>query len=288
MKTILVTGANGQLGNSIRQLSAGYPQFAFVFTDVDTLDICDAQAVDAFVREKQADYILNCAAYTAVDKAEEEEALCLRINRDAVRNLGEAARAAGARMVHVSTDYVFDGTNYLPYVETDKTCPASVYGRTKLAGEQALQEVCPDAVIIRTAWLYSQWGKNFVKTMQNLTASHDTLKVVFDQVGTPTYAGDLAAVISHIIETNQLDKTGIYHFSNEGVCSWFDFAKIICELSGNTCDIQPCYSEEFPSPVKRPHFSVLDKSKLKQTFGFKVPYWTDSLKKCIAELAEAK
>lgn len=148
MKTILVTGANGQLGNSIRQLSAGYPQFAFVFTDVDTLDICDAQAVDAFVREKQADYILNCAAYTAVDKAEEEEALCLRINRDAVRNLGEAARAAGARMVHVSTDYVFDGTNYLPYVETDKTCPASVYGRTKLAGEQALQEVCPDAVII--------------------------------------------------------------------------------------------------------------------------------------------
>jgi nucleoside-diphosphate-sugar epimerase len=169
-----------------------------------------------------------------------------------------------------------------------ETNPLGVYGKTKLAGEKSIEATGCKHIIIRTAWLYSQWGKNFVKTMQNLTASHDTLKVVFDQVGTPTYAGDLAAVISHIIETNQLDKTGIYHFSNEGVCSWFDFAKIICELSGNTCDIQPCYSEEFPSPVKRPHFSVLDKSKLKQTFGFKVPYWTDSLKKCIAELAEAK
>ena len=199
MKTILVTGANGQLGNSIRQLSAGYPQFAFVFTDVDTLDICDAQAVDAFVREKQADYILNCAAYTAVDKAEEEEALCLRINRDAVRNLGEAARAAGARMVHVSTDYVFDGTNYLPYVETDKTCPASVYGRTKLAGEQALQEVCPDAVIIRTAWLYSEFGTNFVKTMLRLGNERVQLSVVFDQIGSPPYAGDLAAAILAVL-----------------------------------------------------------------------------------------
>ena len=168
MKTILVTGANGQLGNSIRRLAAGYPQYAFVFTDVDTLDICDAQAVDAFVKEKQADYIINCAAYTAVDKAEDDEPLCLRINRDAVRNLGEAARMAGARVIHVSTDYVFDGTNHLPYVETDNTCPASVYGRTKLAGEQALLEVCPDAVIIRTAWLYSEFGNNFVKTMLRL------------------------------------------------------------------------------------------------------------------------
>ena len=172
MKTILVTGANGQLGNSIRQLAAGYPQYAFVFTDVDTLDICDAQAVDAFVKEKQADYIINCAAYTAVDKAEDDEALCFRINRDAVRNLGEAARMAGARVIHVSTDYVFDGTNHLPYVETDVTCPASAYGRTKLAGEQALQEVCPDAVIIRTAWLYSEFGNNFVKTMLRLSLIH--------------------------------------------------------------------------------------------------------------------
>ena len=175
MKTILVTGANGQLGNSIRRLAAGYPQYAFVFTDVDTLDICDAQAVDAFVKEKQADYIINCAAYTAVDKAEDDEPLCLRINRDAVRNLGEAARMAGARVIHVSTDYVFDGTNHLPYVETDNTCPASVYGRMKLAGEQALQEVCPDAVIIRTAWLYSEFGNNFVKTMLRLGNEREQL-----------------------------------------------------------------------------------------------------------------
>ena len=210
------------------------------------------------------------------------------MNHIAPGYLARDAQRRGAAIIQVSTDYVFDGTAHIPYTEEEPTCPASVYGSTKLAGEQAVMDGCEKAVIIRTAWLYSQWGKNFVKTMQNLTASHDTLKVVFDQVGTPTYAGDLAAVISHIIETNQLDKTGIYHFSNEGVCSWFDFAKIICELSGNTCDIQPCYSEEFPSPVKRPHFSVLDKSKLKQTFGFKVPYWTDSLKKCIAELAEAK
>lgn len=195
MKTILVTGANGQLGNSIRRLAAGYPQYAFVFTDVDTLDICDAQAVNAFVKEKQVDYIINCAAYTAVDKAEDDEALCLRINRDAVRNLGEAARMAGARVIHVSTDYVFDGTNHLPYVETDNTCPASVYGRTKLAGEQALQEVCPDAVIIRTAWLYSEFGNNFVKTMLRLGNEREQLSVVFDQIGSPTYAGDLAAAI---------------------------------------------------------------------------------------------
>ncbi len=199
MKTILVTGANGQLGNSIRQLAAGYPQYAFVFTDVDTLDICDAQAVDAFVKEMQAGYIINCAAYTAVDKAEDNEALCLSINRDAVRNLGEAARAAGARVIHVSTDYVFDGTNHLPYVETDRTCPASVYGRTKLAGEQALQEVCPDAVIIRTAWLYSEFGNNFVKTMLRLGYEREQLPVVFDQVGSPTYAGDLAAAILAVL-----------------------------------------------------------------------------------------
>ena len=199
MKTILVTGANGQLGNSIRRLAAGYPQYAFVFTDVDTLDICDAQAVNAFVKEKQVDYIINCAAYTAVDKAEDDEALCLRINRDAVRNLGEAARMAGARVIHVSTDYVFDGTNHLPYVETDNTCPASVYGRTKLAGEQALQEVCPDAVIIRTAWLYSEFGNNFVKTMLRLGNEREQLSVVFDQIGSPTYAGDLAAAIFAVL-----------------------------------------------------------------------------------------
>ena len=220
MKTILVTGANGQLGNSIRRLAAGYPQYAFVFTDVDTLDICDAQAVDAFVKEKQADYIINCAAYTAVDKAEDDEPLCLRINRDAVWNLGEAARMAGARVIHVSTDYVFDGTNHLPYVETDNTCPASVYGRTKLAGEQALQEVCPDAVIIRTAWLYSEFGNNFVKTMLRLGNERGQLSVVFDQIGSPTYAGDLAAAVLSVLVQAETGAfvPGIYHYSNAGWC----------------------------------------------------------------------
>ena len=250
---ILVTGANGQLGHEM-QICAKNSNHKFVFTDVaegyEKLDITNLDAIREKVKENDIQVIVNCAA--------------------------------------VSTDYVFQGDKNIPCKEDWETNPLGVYGKTKLAGEKSIEATGCKHIIIRTAWLYSQWGKNFVKTMQNLTASHDTLKVVFDQVGTPTYAGDLAAVITHIIETNQLDKTGIYHFSNEGVCSWFDFAKIICELSGNTCDIQPCYSEEFPSPVKRPHFSVLDKSKLKQTFGFKVPYWTDSLKKCIAELAEAK
>ena len=227
MKTILVTGANGQLGNSIRRLAAGYPQYAFVFTDVDKHCILD-------VKEKQVDYIINCAAYTAVDKAEDDEALCLRINRDAVRNLGEAARMAGARVIHVSTDYVFDGTNHLPYVETDNTCPASVYGRTKLAGEQALQEVCPDAVIIRTAWLYSEFGNNFVKTMS----------VVSAQIGSPTYAGDLAAAIFAVLVQAEADAfvPGIYHYSNEGVCSWYDFAVKIMELGNAPCRVLPIES----------------------------------------------
>ena len=286
MKTILVTGANGLLGKSIRQLSAGYPQFAFVLTKIDSLDICDAQAVDAFVREKQADYILNCAAYTAVDKAEEEEALCLRINRDAVRNLGEAARAAGARMVHVSTDYVFDGTNYLPYVETDKTCPASVYGRTKLAGEQALQEVCPDAVIIRTAWLYSEFGTNFVKTMLRLGIEREQLSVVFDQIGSPTYAGDLAAAILAVLVRAEEGAfvPGIYHFSNEGVCSWYDFAVKIMELGNARCHVLPIESKDYPAKAARPHFSVLNKAKIKTTYRISIPHWEASLRTCIARL----
>ena len=285
MKTILVTGANGQLGNSIRQLAAGYPQYAFVFTDVDTLDICDAQAVDAFVKEKQADYIINCAAYTAVDKAEDDEALCFRINRDAVRNLGEAARMAGARVIHVSTDYVFDGTNHLPYVETDATCPASVYGRTKLAGEQALQEVCPDAVIIRTAWLYSVYGNNFVKTMIRLGNEREKLGVVFDQIGTPTYANDLARAIFAAI--NRGIVPGIYHFSDEGVCSWYDFTVAIHRIAGITsCKVSPLHTDEYPAKAPRPQYSVLDKTKIKKTFGIGIPHWEESLQVCIERLAQ--
>lgn len=283
MKTVLVTGANGQLGNSIRQRVAGYPGYAFLFTDVDTLDICDASAVHAYVKEKKVDYVLNCAAYTAVDKAEEDEALCLRINRDAVRNLGEAAHRVGARVIHVSTDYVFDGTNYLPYVETDVTCPASVYGRTKLAGEQALQEACPDAVIIRTAWLYSEYGNNFVKTMLRLGNEKDEIRVVFDQIGSPTYAGDLAVAILTILEKAEGGSfvPGIYHFSDEGVCSWYDFTVKILQLAGLKARVLPIETKDYPAKAARPHFSVLNKAKIKATYGLTVPHWEESLHACL-------
>ena len=236
------------------------------------------------VKENHIEVIVNCAAYTNVDKAETDYDTADLLNNTAAGNLAEAMKEVNGTLVHVSTDYVFQGDRNVPCKEDWETNPLGVYGKTKLAGERSIEATGCHAIIIRTAWLYSPFGKNFVKTMQNLTATKETLKVVFDQVGTPTYAGDLAAAIFHIIETRQLQKTGVYHFSNEGVCSWYDFAKLICELSGNTCDIQPCYSEEFPSPVKRPHFSVLDKSKIKRTFGVKVPYWTDSLRVCINEL----
>lgn len=289
MKTILVTGADGQLGKSLRRLAAGYPQYAFLFTDVDTLDICDAQAVSAFVREKQADYIINCAAYTAVDRAEDDEALCLRINRDAVRYLGEAAQAVGARVIHVSTDYVFDGAHHLPYVETDETCPASVYGRTKLAGEQALLAVCPeDAVIIRTAWLYSEFGNNFVKTMLRLGKEREQLSVVFDQIGSPTYAGDLAAALLTVLRRAEEGTfvPGIYHFSDEGVCSWYDFAVKIMELGDVSCHVLPIESKDYPAKAPRPYFSVLNKAKIKALYGVKIPHWEQSLRLCFERLAQ--
>ncbi len=288
MKTILVTGADGQLGKSIRRLAVEYPQYTFVFTDVDTLDICDAQAVSAFVREKHADYIINCAAYTAVDRAEDDEALCLRINRDAVRHLGEAAQAVGARVIHISTDYVFDGAHYLPYVETDKACPASVYGHTKLAGEQVLQMVCPEAVIIRTAWLYSEFGSNFVKTMLRLGKERGQLSVVFDQIGSPTYAGDLAAALLTVLRRAEEGTfvPGIYHFSDEGVCSWYDFAVKIMELGGTSCRVLPIESKDYPAKAARPHFSVLNKAKIKAVYDIQIPHWEQSLKLCFERIAE--
>jgi len=286
---ILVTGANGQLGHEMQSVAEKSGD-KFVFTDVaggyERLDITDVEAVRRMVAEMEIEVIVNCAAYTNVDKAETDVELADMLNNKAAGNLAQAMKEVDGTLIHVSTYYVFQGDRNVPCREEWPTNPLGVYGKTKLAGEKSIEATGCKHIIIRTAWLYSKWGKNFVKTMQNLTATRDTLKVVFDQVGTPTYAGDLAAVIGHIIGSGQLDKTGVYHFSNEGVCSWFDFAKAICELSGNTCDIQPCYSEEFPSPVERPHFSVLDKSKLKSTFGVTVPYWTYSLKKCIAELAE--
>lgn len=287
---ILVTGANGQLGHEMQRVAKN-SQHTFTFADVaegyKKLDITNIDAIREMVKELGIKLIVNCAAYTNVDKAESDYDTANMLNNTAAGNLAAAMKEVDGTLIHISTDYVFQGDRNTPCREDWATNPLGVYGKTKLAGEKAIEATGCKHIIIRTAWLYSQWGKNFVKTMQNLTATKDSLKVVFDQVGTPTFAGDLADVIAHIINTNQLEKTGIYHFSNEGVCSWFDFAKLICEMSGNACDIQPCYSEEFPSPVERPHFSVLDKSKLKKTFGFKVPYWTDSLKVCIKQLNDS-
>ena len=280
---ILITGANGQLGNEMQRVAKNSSNH-YIFTDVAQLDITDREAVLKTVKDNGIQVIVNCAAYTNVDKAEDDRETADLINNKAVENLAITARENDATLIHISTDYVFKGDRCTPCREDWETDPLGVYGITKLAGEKSIERTGCRHIIIRTAWLYSPFGKNFVKTMQKLTAEKDSLKVVFDQVGTPTYAGDLADAISHIIETGQLDKQGIYHFSNEGVCSWYDFAKEICELSGNTCNIQPCHSDEFPSKVKRPHFSVLDKTKIKDTFGIEVPYWKDSLKKCIREL----
>ena len=281
---ILVTGANGQLGNEMQRVAKTSSNH-YIFTDVAQLDITDREAVLRAVKDNSIQVIVNCAAYTNVDKAEDDSETADLINNKAVENLATAARENDATLIHISTDYVFKGDRCTPCREDWETDPLGVYGITKLAGEKSIERTGCRHIIIRTAWLYSPFGKNFVKTMQKLTAEKDSLKVVFDQVGTPTYAGDLADAIARIIETGQLGKQGIYHFSNEGVCSWYDFAREICELSGNTCNIQPCHSDEFPSKVKRPHFSVLDKTKIKDTFGIEVPYWKDSLKKCIRELA---
>ena len=284
---ILVTGANGQLGHEMQRVAKS-SNHNYIFTDVadgyEKLDITNIEEIRNMVKNNNVDIIVNCAAYTNVDKAESDYDTANLINNTAAGNLATAMKEAGGTLIHISTDYVFQGDRNTPCQEDWTTNPLGVYGKTKLAGEAAIATTGCNSIIIRTAWLYSQWGKNFVKTMQSLTATHDTLKVVFDQVGTPTFAGDLADTIAHIINTGQTNKTGIYHFSNEGVCSWYDFAKMICKLSGNTCDISPCYSKEFPSPVKRPHFSVLDKRKIKETFGIKVPYWTDSLEVCIKQL----
>lgn len=280
MITILVTGSKGQLGNEMQVVSKSYPSFCYLFTDVDELDICNKVALDDFIKQNKVDFIVNCAAYTAVDKAEDDVELCYRINSDAVRNLGETAHANGAKVIHVSTDYVFDGTNYKPYNEEQNVCPATVYGKSKLAGEQALLSACPDSVVLRTAWLYSSFGNNFVKTMIKLGAERDALNVVFDQVGSPTYAADLAETIMQII-SHELFVPGIYHFSDEGVCSWYDFTKTIHRMAGVSCEVSPIESWQYPAKTPRPHFSVLNKAKIKQTYGIKVPHWEDSLKRCI-------
>ena len=285
---ILVTGANGQLGTALRNSSANSVD-KYIFTDVTELDITDAEAVKKAVTDNGIDVIVNCAAYTNVDKAEDDAQFAELLNATAVRNLAEAVKLNDGTLIHVSTDYVFGKEPYnVPCREDQTGTPTGVYGLTKLHGEQEIKKSGVKALIFRTAWLYSEYGRNFVKTMLNLTSTKPELKVVFDQTGTPTYAQDLADAIFHIIETRMINgNEGIYHYSNEGVCSWFDFTKIIAELAGNTqCDIQPCHSSEFPSKVVRPSYSVLDKTKFKETFGIKVPYWTDSLKKCIKNLKE--
>ena len=284
MKTVLVTGANGQLGNSIQVRASQYPDYRFLFTDVDSLDICDKEAVARYVREHDVNFILNCAAYTAVDKAEANEELCHRINCDAVRNLGEAAQAKGAKVIHISTDYVFDGSHCKPYVESDATCPVSVYGRTKLAGEQALQAACPDSVIIRTAWLYSEYGNNFMKTVLRLGKERDELRFIFDQVGTPTYAGDLANAMLTILVAAEKDHfvPGIYHFSDEGVCSWYDFTVKILQIAGLEKNVIPIETKDYPTPATRPHYSVLNKGKIKETYGIVIPHWEKSLAYCMS------
>ncbi len=285
---ILVTGANGQLGNEMRIVSRESAD-NYIFTDVAELDITDLDAVRAMVAANEVKAIINCAAYTNVDKAEEDAALCELLNATAVENLAVAMKESDGLLVHVSTDYVFGGDPYnTPCTEDKKGTPTGVYGLSKLHGEQNIQRVGCHHLIIRTAWLYSEYGKNFVKTMLTLTASKPRLNVVFDQVGTPTYAYDLAAAIFDIVENRKYTgNDGIYHYSNEGVCSWYDFTKMIAEYAGNNaCDIQPCHSNEFPSKVVRPAYSVLDKTKIKTTFGLSVPYWTDSLKVCLKNIKE--
>ena len=280
---ILITGCNGQLGNEMQLLAKKNPQHQYFFTDVEELDITDAEAIDKFVQENEVDCIVNCAAYTAVDKAEENVRLCDLLNNVAPGYLAKAIEKRDGYMIQVSTDYVFDGTNHVPYKEDEPTCPNSVYGRTKLAGEKQVQENCKKWMIIRTAWLYSTFGNNFVKTMIRLGQTKPELGVIFDQIGTPTYARDLAAAIFAAI--NQGVVTGVYHFSNEGVISWYDFTKAIHRIAGiTTCQVRPLHTEEYPTPAARPHYSVLDKTKIKATYGITIPYWEESLKECISAL----
>ena len=280
MKHILITGAGGQLGREMQALAADHPDFTYDFTDAATLDVTDRGAVDEWFATHPVDFVVNCAAYTAVDRAESDREACHRLNAFAPGCLADAARRNGALMVHVSTDYVFDGSKCTPYVEDDEPAPVTVYGRTKLEGERAVMELCPDAMVIRTAWLYSPHGQNFVKTMLRLGRERDRLGVVFDQVGTPTYARDLARAIYAAIEAGI--RPGIYHYTDEGVCSWYDFAVAIHRLAGiDSCRVSPIRTAEYPTPARRPAYSVLDKQKIKDTYGMTIPHWEDSLASCL-------
>lgn len=280
---ILITGCNGQLGNEMQLLEKENPQHQYFNTDVAQLDITNPEAIEEFVNNNAIDIIVNCAAFTAVDKAESSQELCHLLNAKAPEYLAAAVAKRGGYLVQVSTDYVFDGTNHTPYTEDEATCPNSVYGSTKLEGEKLAMAACANTMIIRTAWLYSTFGNNFVKTMIRLGQEKPELGVIFDQIGTPTYAGDLAAAIMAAI--NHGIEPGIYHFSNEGVISWYDFTKAIHRIAGITsCHVKPLHTAEYPTPAARPHYSVLDKTKIKQTYGIEIPYWEESLEKCVAKL----
>lgn len=285
MLNILITGANGQLGSSLRQLGSVSPN-NYLATDVAELDITDAGAVLQTVKEQRIDVIVNCAAYTNVEKAEEDEPTADLLNHKAAAYLAAAAKETGATLIHVSTDYVFDGTAHLPYTEDAPTAPLGVYGRTKLAGERAVAESGCKYLTFRTAWLYSEYGNNFLKTMLRLTAEKERLNVVFDQAGTPTYAGDLAMTIFSIVEGGYFaGNEGLYHFSNEGVASWYDFAAEIAAAAGHDkCRIRPCRTAEFPTKAARPAYSVLDKSKIKETFGLEIPHWRESMLYCLKNM----
>lgn len=283
MKKILVTGCNGQLGSSLRREIDNDPDIEAVYTDYDTLDITNREAVERFLSDHRFDIIVNCAAYTAVDKAESDEILASALNTGAVGNLGEAAVKTGAKVIHISTDYVFSGQGFRPYEENDEPYPQGIYGRTKLEGEALLTSFCQNAMIIRTAWLYSEFGKNFVKTMLDLAETRPEINVVADQIGTPTYAGDLATAIYTIIKHEKWIP-GIYHFTDEGVASWYDFTKAIFEIAGKKVKVNPIPTSAYPTPAKRPLYSVLSKSKIKNTYGIEIPYWRDSLRKCLINL----
>jgi dTDP-4-dehydrorhamnose reductase len=283
MSTILVTGANGQLGSEIRFLAERNAEFSFKFLERNDLSITDEVAVNYFFQAHHFDYLIHCAAYTAVDKAESEQKLAYLVNKTAVVNLAKACKSNNIKMFHISTDFVFDGTSSIPLIEESKTNPLSVYGASKLAGEEVALAVNEDLLIIRTSWVYSTFGNNFVKTIIRLCKERDKLNIIFDQVGTPTYARDLATAILTIIQTNQW-QSGIYHYSNEGVASWYDFAVEIKEICGLTTTILPIETSEYPTPATRPKYSVLNKKKIKKTFGLNIPYWRDSLQTCVAEL----
>ncbi|WP_298741684.1 dTDP-4-dehydrorhamnose reductase [uncultured Chitinophaga sp.] len=288
MQNILVTGANGQLGQAIKLIAGNYPAFNFIYTDYQELDITNAAAIAEFFSQHPIHACVNCAAYTAVDKAETEEEKAFQLNFEAALNLAEACLQHSAQLVHISTDYVFDGRYYLPYTENDEASPQSIYGASKLRGEAAALGANPDTVVIRTSWLYSQFGVNFVKRMKELMQERPSLNVVFDQVGSPTYAVDLARVIlqvlAHRAEHSETAIGGVYHYSNEGVTSWYDFAVAIKELTGSACEVSPITSDQYPTPAQRPAYSVMNKQKIRDTFGISIPYWRDSLQQCLQQL----